>query len=85
MKVRPMIMQLAEPEYMCPVCGVKFYSYSGERPEKCSHCNTEFDWYPSKKPFISVNESPCDHCSNNPKNGGSGICMCTLGTPKITC
>lgn len=26
----------------------------------------------------------CQNCSNNPKNGGSGICHCTLGTPKIT-
>ena len=23
--------------------------------------------------------SPCDACSNNPRNGGSGICSCTLG------
>lgn len=23
--------------------------------------------------------SPCDSCSNNPKNGGSGICHCILG------
>ena len=28
--------------------------------------------------------SPCDACSNNPKNGGSGICHCILGSPKIT-
>ena len=27
--------------------------------------------------------SPCTHCSNNPNNGGSGICHCILGTPKI--
>jgi len=27
--------------------------------------------YPKK---VSV----CDGCSNNPKNGGSGICLCTL-------
>lgn len=27
----------------------------------------------------------CETCSNNPKNGGSGICHCTLGTPQITC
>ena len=26
----------------------------------------------------------CKHCSNNPRNGGSGICHCTLGTPTIT-
>lgn len=26
----------------------------------------------------------CRYCSNHPSNGGSGICHCTLGTPKIT-
>lgn len=29
--------------------------------------------------------SPCQHCSNNPINGGSGICHCILGQPQITC
>ena len=29
-------------------------------------------------------QSACVNCSNNPKNGGSGICNCTLGLPKIT-
>ena len=29
--------------------------------------------------------STCDRCSNNPKNGGSGICFCIIGTPQITC
>ncbi len=28
---------------------------------------------------------PCITCSNNPVNGGSGICHCILGTPSITC
>ena len=28
--------------------------------------------------------SPCQNCSNNPKNGGSGICNCTLGLPKMS-
>jgi len=28
---------------------------------------------------------PCKTCSNHPKNGGSGICHCILGLPKITC
>ena len=37
---------------------------------------------PSDKAY---NGSPCDHCSNNPKNGGSGICHCILGQPQITC
>lgn len=29
--------------------------------------------------FETNQNSPCDNCSNNPKNGGSGICYCTLG------
>lgn len=28
--------------------------------------------------------NPCQNCSNNPKNGGSGICNCTLGLPKMS-
>jgi len=28
---------------------------------------------------------PCKNCSNHPSNGGSGICHCILGQPKITC
>ena len=27
----------------------------------------------------------CESCPNHPKNGGSGICLCTIGVPKITC
>ena len=26
----------------------------------------------------------CKNCNNHPSNGGSGICFCTLGIPKIT-
>ena len=29
--------------------------------------------------------NPCEHCSNNPKNGGTGICHCILGLPEVTC
>lgn len=28
-----------------------------------------------------LSSSSCDKCSNNPKNGGTGFCNCTLGTP----
>lgn len=28
--------------------------------------------------------SPCAYCSNNPRNGGSGICHCILGQELIT-
>lgn len=33
---------------------------------------------------ISNIPSPCRTCSNHPSNGGSGICNCILGLPKIT-
>lgn len=32
----------------------------------------------------AFNNEACKNCSNNPKNGGSGICSCTLGLMKIT-
>ena len=28
---------------------------------------------------------PCKRCPNHPSNGGSGICLCTIGTPPATC
>lgn len=31
----------------------------------------------------TLRSQACDSCSNNPKNGGSGICHCTLGLPTI--
>ena len=39
------------------------------------------------KVVYTANEiDPCEHCSNNPKNGGSGYCNCTLGErDKVTC
>ena len=33
----------------------------------------------------SDSNDPCEHCPNSPKNGGSGICNCILGLPKVTC
>lgn len=43
-KKKPMLMQLAEPEYMYTSCGCKFYVYSKEKPEKCDYCKQIFDW-----------------------------------------
>ena len=37
---------------------------------------------PSDKAY---NGSPCEYCSNNPKNGGSGICHCILGQQPAIC
>lgn len=32
---------------------------------------------------LTLRKQVCDNCANNPKNGGSGICHCTLGSPVI--
>lgn len=64
--------------WTCPRCGRVNAPW-------VSQCNC------SASPFVKVNTSsaftasPCQTCSNNPANGGSGICLCTLGTPSITC
>ena len=36
-------------------------------------------------PMQEHEESPCDYCNNNPKNGGSGICHCILGLKEFNC
>lgn len=50
MNERPILMQLAEPEYMCPKCGFKFYLVLNEDgtiktyPTHCTYCGEKFDW-----------------------------------------
>lgn len=46
---------------------------------------TNFRYIPMGPSDKAYDGSPCQHCSNNPINGGSGICHCILGQPKITC
>ena len=45
----------------------------------------DFIMYQDKINQINTIPDPCKNCSNHPSNGGSGICNCTLGLPKITC
>lgn len=33
---------------------------------------------------FEIKQSACENCSNNPKNGGSGICHCILGQIQVT-
>ena len=41
-----------------------------------------FEGYKPKE-YFKTGVSYCDNCSTNPKNGGSGMCSCTLGLPEI--
>ena len=70
------------PKKICPSCG---WHWEGE-PEKVVRIpfggNATLDTFTNFMP--TFDNLACVHCSNNPKNGGSGICHCTLGAPSIT-
>ena len=40
---------------------------------------------PWQGPWQPYSDNPCKTCPNNPVNGGSGICFCTLGSSTIWC
>ena len=44
-------------------------------PPTIYHRNPLKDW---NIDGLQSNTDPCKYCSNNPKNGGSGICQCTI-------
>ena len=63
-------------QYNCPDC---------ERTDSCDGCpRTSFrrtnNFYSDKS--ITWND-PCESCSNNRKNGGSGVCHCVLGNQTV--
>lgn len=42
--------------------------------------------YPTRPPSDTVTAPTVyDRCSCNPKNGGSGMCGCTMGGTRVTC
>lgn len=40
-------------------------------------------YVPVRPSDAGYDSSPCKYCPNNSENGGSGICHCTLGLPKV--
>ncbi len=80
------------PRKECWHCG---WSWEGEREEVVrvpfDGNNPNITKQPSLNDYINTpyglatEQSPCDNCPNNVKNGGSGICHCILGLPKVTC
>ena len=74
-----------ENEKHCPKCGGRMMdlvltSYPAQCISKCMNCGYKEDL---KKETL-FQSAACDKCQNNRRNGGSGICNCTLGQIKIT-
>jgi len=83
------------PRKICYSCG---WSWEGE-PERImrvpfggnglndfnNNDDISLNNYLNCEPISIFNQSACINCSNNPKNGGNGICNCTLGQIHITC
>lgn len=79
------------PKKECPCCG---WSWTGE-PEEIirvpfggntyANDRTTFTlrYNPVPPSDFAYDASPCRACTNNPKNGGSGICFCTLGQQTV--
>lgn len=58
------------PKKICPRCG---WSWIGN-PEEVTRVPFGGNSY-----YKTYKSPPCRTCSNNPANGGSGICNCILG------
>ena len=83
------------PVYQCPTCRRRLKDNQSYR--FCPKCGQEIlfeedEFYKPPQPqvvtttwtFIPQSTSACENCLNNPKNGGSGNCNCTLGL-QTTC
>lgn len=78
----------------CYECKIRKWCYLREPEEDwtCEHYKSEDDyvdfWDYDRRYYNDYTKdakpSSCDYCSNNPKNGGSGICHCIIGTMQFT-
>ena len=69
----------------CPYSCMNKTEYGYCKTTACINPNYQNKQYgeifqPITIPAVS---SPCFGCPNSPINGGSGICHCILGTPKV--
>ena len=84
-----------QPQYCCSECGDIISTY--DPSNTCRHCGS-INEYKGNSISASIKDeqdifdieqldfqqnSACMTCSNNPKNGGSGICNCILGQQVI--
>lgn len=67
------------PKKECHNCG---WTWEGQREEVI-----RVPFVENESPYATIDSlqnNSCNKCPTNAKNGGSGICHCILGQPKIT-
>lgn len=69
----------------CPDCQMQDVPQDLLQLDFCKYCKRNLGnfWNSFNWETNFYKRDVCDGCSNNPKNGGSGVCLCTLGFPKI--
>lgn len=77
-----MIIETVLYHYECKDCGYIWSSNIKLYNPHCPKCiDTNTDWIIPFKSFYAKEtllDDPCQGCSNHPKNGGSGVCHCTI-------
>ena len=59
-------------------------SYTTQKPIKLNDYTVINGYNLEDATINNFTQSACENCSNNPENGGSGICNCTLGQMQVT-
>lgn len=69
-------------QFLCPSCGWQHWHNDKEEIIRIPYGSNGL----FQPPYEAYDFSDvCEHCPNDPRNGGSGNCNCILGQPKITC
>lgn len=71
----------SRPNKYCPYCG---WSWTGEPAEVMRIPFRGNGYNPIQVNNFGFQSSSCINCPTNPKNGGTGFCLCTLGLRNIT-
>lgn len=78
--------------YTCPICGgdLRCVALTSNPPQIRYECLCGWSYTEPKDNVVKIpfpnavnswwkTNDACDACANNPKNGGTGVCNCTLG------
>lgn len=73
--------------YNPPISKMKCFNCGWNNYINTENCGVDYyivERYVPVQPSDSAFEnSACKYCSNNHRNGGSGICHCIMGSPEI--